>query len=60
VCREHAAALSALQNKATSEAEAKDATLAHQSATLKSQTLKVEEMEAQLRQLQAKLDKADR
>jgi TolA-binding protein len=56
VCREHGAALSALQNKATSESEAKDATLAQQAATLKSQTLKVEEMEAQLRQMQASID----
>lgn len=49
MCREHAAAL-----------PAKDATLAQEPAILKVQTLKMEEMEAQLRQLQATLDKADR
>lgn len=60
MCREHAAALSALQIKATSEAEAKNATLPQEAAILKVQTLKMAEMEAQLRQLQATLDKADR
>lgn len=53
MCREHAAALSAVQNKATSEAEAKDETLAKQTTAMQA-------MEEKLVQLQANLNKADR